>query len=106
MIGGVHRVVVVNESNDQEVVGIFSQFRLVKFLWENVRFMRSNNQLAQSLRVELFNDWEAADIFPEELDQSWLLDLMKSSQSSKSFDEFLKSNLTAAILSFAVVIDH
>lgn len=33
--GGVHRVVVVNESNDQEVVGIFSQFRLVKFLWEN-----------------------------------------------------------------------
>ncbi|KAJ5384808.1 Major facilitator superfamily domain general substrate transporter [Penicillium concentricum] len=35
--GGVHRVVVVNESNDQEVVGIFSQFRLVKFLWENGR---------------------------------------------------------------------
>ncbi|CDM33683.1 hypothetical protein DTO013E5_1458 [Penicillium roqueforti] len=35
--GGVHRVVVVNESNDQEVVGIFSQFRLVKFLWENRR---------------------------------------------------------------------
>ncbi|KAJ5551330.1 Major facilitator superfamily domain general substrate transporter [Penicillium sp. DV-2018c] len=35
--GGVHRVVVVNESNDKEVVGIFSQFRLVKFLWENGR---------------------------------------------------------------------
>ncbi|OGE58347.1 hypothetical protein PENARI_c001G03561 [Penicillium arizonense] len=35
--GGVHRVVVVNESNPQEVVGIFSQFRLVKFLWENGR---------------------------------------------------------------------
>ncbi|KAJ5944367.1 hypothetical protein N7516_004535 [Penicillium verrucosum] len=35
--GGVHRIVVVNESNDQEVVGIFSQFRLVKFLWENGR---------------------------------------------------------------------
>lgn len=35
--GGVHRVVVVNESNDKEVFGIFSQFRLVKFLWENGR---------------------------------------------------------------------
>lgn len=35
--GGVHRVVVVNESNPQEVVGFFSQFRLVKFLWENGR---------------------------------------------------------------------
>jgi CBS domain-containing protein len=35
--GGVHRVVVVNEKNDREVVGIFSQFRLVKFLWENGR---------------------------------------------------------------------
>ncbi|KAJ5085425.1 hypothetical protein N7532_010196 [Penicillium argentinense] len=33
--GGIHRVVVVKESNDLEVVGIFSQFRLVKFLWEN-----------------------------------------------------------------------
>lgn len=35
--GGVHRVVVTKESNDNEVVGIFSQFRLVKFLWENGR---------------------------------------------------------------------
>jgi len=35
--GGVHRVVVVDEKNNQEVVGIFSQFRLVKFLWENGR---------------------------------------------------------------------
>ncbi|KAJ5444053.1 Protein sds23 [Penicillium daleae] len=35
--GGIHRVVVTKESNDQEVVGIFSQFRLVKFLWENGR---------------------------------------------------------------------
>ena len=33
--GGVHRVVVVNVQNDNEVLGIFSQFRLVKFLWEN-----------------------------------------------------------------------
>ena len=33
--GGVHRVVVVNVQNDNEVPGIFSQFRLVKFLWEN-----------------------------------------------------------------------
>lgn len=35
--GGVHRVVVTKESTQQEVVGIFSQFRLVKFLWENGR---------------------------------------------------------------------
>ncbi|OOQ84777.1 Protein sds23 [Penicillium brasilianum] len=33
--GGIHRVVVTKEFNDREVVGIFSQFRLVKFLWEN-----------------------------------------------------------------------
>ncbi|KAF7714251.1 Uncharacterized protein PECH_008922 [Penicillium ucsense] len=35
--GGIHRVVVTKEPNDEEVVGIFSQFRLVKFLWENGR---------------------------------------------------------------------
>lgn len=35
--GGIHRVVVTKEANDQEVVGIFSQFRLVKFLWQNGR---------------------------------------------------------------------
>lgn len=35
--GGVHRVIVTKESNDQEAIGIFSQFRLVKFLWENGR---------------------------------------------------------------------
>lgn len=35
--GGIHRVVVTKEANDNEVVGIFSQFRLVKFLWENGR---------------------------------------------------------------------
>lgn len=35
--GGIHRVMVVNENNPDEVVGIFSQFRLVKFLWENGR---------------------------------------------------------------------
>ena len=33
--GGIHRVVVVNDNRPDEVVGIFSQFRLVKFLWEN-----------------------------------------------------------------------
>ena len=32
--GGVHRVVVTKESNDNEVAGIFSQLRLVRFLWE------------------------------------------------------------------------
>ena len=34
---GVHRVLVVSKDNPEEVVGIFSQFRLVKFLWENGR---------------------------------------------------------------------
>ena len=32
--GGVHRIIVVKE-NSSEVVGVFSQSRLVKFLWEN-----------------------------------------------------------------------
>lgn len=43
--GGVHRVVVVNENNENEVVGIFSQFRLVKFLWENGRSFPVVDQL-------------------------------------------------------------
>lgn len=43
--GGVHRVVVVNDRNDNEVVGIFSQFRLVKFLWENGRSFPVIDQL-------------------------------------------------------------
>ncbi|KAK1141126.1 cell separation during budding [Aspergillus melleus] len=43
--GGVHRVVVVNEHDDNEVVGIFSQFRLVKFLWENGRSFPVIDQL-------------------------------------------------------------
>ena len=32
--GGVHRILIVNEGG-REVVGILSQLRLVKFLWEN-----------------------------------------------------------------------
>ncbi|KAJ5083631.1 hypothetical protein N7456_013058 [Penicillium angulare] len=48
--GGVHRVVVTKETNDNEVVGIFSQFRLVKFLWENGRSFPIIEQLySQSL---------------------------------------------------------
>lgn len=43
--GGIHRVVVVNENNPDEVVGIFSQFRLVKFLWENGRSFPVIDQL-------------------------------------------------------------
>ncbi|OOF90048.1 hypothetical protein ASPCADRAFT_212255 [Aspergillus carbonarius ITEM 5010] len=43
--GGVHRVVVVSERDDNEVVGIFSQFRLVKFLWENGRSFPVIDQL-------------------------------------------------------------
>lgn len=41
--GGIHRVVVVDDNN--EVVGIFSQFRLVKFLWENGRCFPAIDQL-------------------------------------------------------------
>ncbi|OKO93826.1 Protein sds23 [Penicillium subrubescens] len=43
--GGIHRVVVTKEPNNQEVVGIFSQFRLVKFLWENGRSFPAIEQL-------------------------------------------------------------
>ncbi|GFF29463.1 protein sds23 [Aspergillus udagawae] len=43
--GGVHRVVVVDERKDGEVVGIVSQFRLVKFLWENGRSFPVIDQL-------------------------------------------------------------
>ena len=46
--GGVHRVVVVDENNNNEVVGIFSQFRLVKFLWENGRTFPTVDQLYPS----------------------------------------------------------
>lgn len=49
--GGIHRVVVTKESNDQEVIGIFSQFRLVKFLWENGRSFPAIDELyPQALR--------------------------------------------------------
>ncbi|KAL3463174.1 hypothetical protein BJX64DRAFT_257743 [Aspergillus heterothallicus] len=49
--GGVHRVVVIDDQKDNEVVGIFSQFRLVKFLWENGRCFPVLDQLyPQSLR--------------------------------------------------------
>lgn len=49
--GGIHRIVVTEESNDQEVAGIFSQFRLVKFLWENGRSFPVIEQLyPQALR--------------------------------------------------------
>ncbi|KAJ5238297.1 Protein sds23 [Penicillium chermesinum] len=48
--GGVHRVVVTKEDR-HEVVGIFSQFRLVKFLWENGRSFPVLEELyPQSLR--------------------------------------------------------
>ncbi|KAA8644744.1 cell separation during budding [Aspergillus tanneri] len=49
--GGVHRVVVVNDHDGSEVVGIFSQYRLVKFLWENGRSFPVIDQLyPQALR--------------------------------------------------------
>jgi CBS domain-containing protein len=43
--GGIHRVVVTKESDDKEVVGIFSQFRLVEFLWENGRSFPAIDEL-------------------------------------------------------------
>jgi CBS domain-containing protein len=42
--GGVHRIIVV-EQNTDEVVGILSQSRLVKFLWENGRSFPVIDQL-------------------------------------------------------------
>ncbi|MCJ1226343.1 cell separation during budding [Toensbergia leucococca] len=42
--GGVHRIVVVREGTDK-VIGILSQLRLVKFLWENGRSFPSINEL-------------------------------------------------------------
>lgn len=42
--GGVHRIVVVKE-NSSDVMGIFSQSRLVKFLWENGRSFPVIDQL-------------------------------------------------------------
>ncbi|KAF7597492.1 cell separation during budding [Aspergillus hancockii] len=49
--GGVHRVVVVDQHKQNEVVGIFSQYRLVKFLWENGRSFPVIDQLyPQALR--------------------------------------------------------
>lgn len=42
--GGVHRIVVTKE-NSTEVVGIFSQWKLVKFLWENARSFPVIDQL-------------------------------------------------------------
>ncbi len=42
--GGVHRVIVVEQHTD-EVVGILSQSRLVKFLWENGRSFPVIDQL-------------------------------------------------------------
>lgn len=48
--GGVHRVIVIDSQRGQ-VLGIFSQFRLVKFLWENGRCFPVLEQLyPQSLR--------------------------------------------------------
>lgn len=47
---GVHRIVVLEEGSD-EVVGIVSQSRLVKFLWENGRsFPKIDELYSQSLR--------------------------------------------------------
>lgn len=43
--GGLHRVLVVSDQDSNDVVGVFSQFRLVKFLWENGRSFPVIDQL-------------------------------------------------------------
>ncbi|EEP77117.1 conserved hypothetical protein [Uncinocarpus reesii 1704] len=50
--GGVHSVVVVKE-NTSEVLGIFSQWRLVRFLWENARSFPVIEQLYPQYLREL-----------------------------------------------------
>lgn len=48
--GGVHRIVIVKEGSN-DVIGILSQVRLVKFLWENGRSFPIIDQLyPQNLR--------------------------------------------------------
>ena len=48
--GGVHRIIVVEEGTTN-VVGILSQLRLVKFLWENGRSFPTIDQLySQTIR--------------------------------------------------------
>ena len=48
--GGVHRIVIVKEGNS-EVLGILSQLKLVKFLWENGQSFPIIDQLnPQTLR--------------------------------------------------------
>ena len=42
--GGIHRIVVVQEGTSN-VIGILSQLRLVKFLWENGRSFPTIDQL-------------------------------------------------------------
>ncbi|PLN81287.1 CBS domain protein [Aspergillus taichungensis] len=53
--GGVHRVVVVDSERGGAVRGLFSQFRLVKFLWENARTFpvieQLHTQALQDLRI-------------------------------------------------------
>ncbi|KAL4781906.1 hypothetical protein BJX76DRAFT_310594 [Aspergillus varians] len=49
--GGVHRIIVTDPRQEDAVVGIFSQFRLVKFLWEHGRCFPVLDQLyPQQLR--------------------------------------------------------
>lgn len=50
--GGIHRVLVTKEDTS-EVVGIFSQWRLVKFLWENGRSFPVIEQLYPQYLREL-----------------------------------------------------
>ena len=53
--GGVHRVLVVDPELGGAVRGLFSQFRLVKFLWENARTFpvieQLHTQALQDLRI-------------------------------------------------------
>ncbi|PGG95900.1 hypothetical protein GX51_08079 [Blastomyces parvus] len=50
--GGIHRIIVTSETTN-EVVGIFSQWRLVKFLWENGQSFPVIDQLYPRSLAEL-----------------------------------------------------
>lgn len=50
---GVHRIAITDVSNPQIVVGVLSQRRIIRFLWENGRLFKSLEPLFQSSLQEL-----------------------------------------------------
>lgn len=50
---GVHRLAITNENKDNEVVGILSQRRLIRYIWENGRLFKSLEPLFHQSLQEL-----------------------------------------------------